>query len=131
MCISIDGTTPLVDSYREIDVTLLLLKVYNRVPKCAHVIILYKTKLITVEHIPEITHWGKPTPVHALRHHLFLSVRVAQLIRRVLTSIYFAFVFNSLCGVRDETIKTSVQRSKTKICRQTFPLQVKGTSYYI
>ena len=28
-------------------------------------------------------------------------------------------------------MKTSVQQSKTKICRQAFPLDVKGTSYYI
>ena len=42
MCISIDGTTPLGYIYREMDVTLVLLKVYNRVPKMrTHVIILY------------------------------------------------------------------------------------------
>ena len=42
MCISMAGTTPLVDTYREIDVTLVLLKVYNRVPKMsAHDIFLY------------------------------------------------------------------------------------------
>ena len=42
MCISMNWTTPLVDTYREIDVTLVLLKVYNWVSKMrAHVIILY------------------------------------------------------------------------------------------
>ena len=42
MCISIDGTAPLVDTYREIDVTLVFLKMYNRVPNMpAHVIFLY------------------------------------------------------------------------------------------
>ena len=33
MCISMDGTTPLVDTSREMEVTLALLKVHNRVPK--------------------------------------------------------------------------------------------------
>ena len=33
MCISMDRTTPLVDTYREIHVTLVSLKVYKKVPK--------------------------------------------------------------------------------------------------
>ena len=28
-----DGTTPLGENYREIDIVLVLMKVYNRVPK--------------------------------------------------------------------------------------------------
>ena len=41
-CISMVGTTPSVDTYRDIAVTLVLVKVYNRVQKMrAHVIILY------------------------------------------------------------------------------------------
>ena len=33
MCISMDGTTPLGENYREIDVTLVLLKVLPWVPE--------------------------------------------------------------------------------------------------
>ena len=33
MCISVDGTTPLGENYREIDVTLVLLKVLPWVPE--------------------------------------------------------------------------------------------------
>ena len=41
MCISMDGTTPLVDTSREMEVTLALLKVHNRYQKYKHVIFLY------------------------------------------------------------------------------------------
>ena len=49
MCISMDGTTPLVDTSREINVTLVLLKVHNRVPKIqAHVIFLYLHRINSI-----------------------------------------------------------------------------------
>ena len=57
-----------------------------------------------LKYISEITHHGKPTPMQALQHCLFLNVGVAQLIPRVLTStlnnlFYSKFVLNSMRGV--------------------------------
>ena len=139
------GTTPSVDTYRDIAVTLVLVKVYNRVQKMrAHVIILYfhlvnniSMQLLNLKwchalywvltvvqssvnfdksvpylKYPEITHSGKPTSVHALRHRLFLNVGAAQLIRSTLNNLFhFRFKQPAWC---DKTSQWKLLCSKVK-----------------
>ena len=58
--------------------------------------------------IQNIVHSGKPTLVHALRYRLFLSVGVAQLVRRALIS-----TLNDLYRFR---IKEPAWRDETSQC---------------
>ena len=99
--------------------------------KCAVTELIFtKPKLISDS---EITHSDKTTPVLALRNRLFPNVGAAQFIRRVFTSTtknLFHFRIKQPAW-RGETMKAFVQQSKTKICRQAFPIYVKGAIFDI